>query len=427
MTVASQAGSFPSGEPKVRPATVAVGAVLLAWLSSAPATQLARVFDGPPVAGSAAYAFGIVAPCMFAVGLFLRSCDVVAARNQRAPFVLLGLLAAWVLMSSFWSASPDLSANEALLFSSVCAGGLWFGGHLSGREQLSAIAWGFQPLVMISLLLGATSESGRGLGGWTGVFASRNTLGPIALLAAMAVSVSLWRSATWRPVGIALGALDVLCAVFAGARTPAVAAGIACASGGAAWWAHRRSLHHRRWLVTLSGSLVLGTMAAVLAVASSERHSMALSARPAVWRHALDSMRGHWLQGFGYRAFWLDKTFMDPLYLRTGLVFDNAHNTAIEVLVGAGVVGGGLAVAVMVLAVSRALLNNSGNDPLLRMALGAIAVFAVIENMTEAFVVYQSSVWLLVCAACAGAGSKAAPAVAVGASDPLSTHDESIR
>jgi len=308
---------------------------------------------------------------------------------------------------------PDTTANEALLVCAVIAGGFWFGYALGLVEQVRAVVCAFQTLTLLSLVWGVTLDSGRGLGGWLGVFASRNTLTPVALAAFVAILCWLYVERPRRPViyaiALVLALIDIVVAVLAGAQTPFVAvvgAGMMVAIG---IWLDRslKGAAARRVLPYAVASAVLAMCGALIVVSSrSDRFVKLLSNRTVLWRHVIEASRDHWFKGFGYGAFWFDKSYLDPLYAETNLVFDNAHNSVLEMLISGGIVGALAILIVLAVAMGRPMASLLHGNRRLGVVWLALACFCVFENMTEAFIVYQSPFWMLVVAAAVAPGAK---------------------
>jgi O-antigen ligase len=312
----------------------------------------------------------------------------------------------WLLASSFWSAMPDTTVNETLLVVAVITGGLWFGYALGLVEQVRSMFAAFQLLTLVSLFWGAFVDGGRGLGGWLGVFASRNTLTPVALFALLATLCWLYverpRRSTTVAIAVTMVVVDLTVAVLAGAQTPFVAAIAAAVMVAVALAIDRVVAGHRirRIAPYALAAAVLGLCGA-LVVGSSRSHAFdnLLSDRSVVWRHVIDASHDHWFEGFGYGAFWFDKSYLDPLYVETNLVFDNAHNSALEMLLSGGLVALSAILLVFLIAIARPFAVSLCEDRRVGLVWLAVASFCVFGNMTEAFIVYQSPFWMLVVAA----------------------------
>lgn len=374
--------------------------------SSAPFVQFAqRVFHSGLASDTAAFSLGVTLPCVVVSVMF--GAEVQRASLDRRNLVGIAAcaaLAALLLASTFWSGVAAASSEEAVLVVSVMAGGLWFGAALDRNEQLQSIVIGTQMLVLLSMVSVQTSPWGKGVGGWVGVFASRNTLGGVAALAALAAGTWIYANRPSPPllVGVVmLLLLDVVVLAGSGSRTPVAAACVAIAVAVPIAIVSSRSPDARtvRRLSTLVGYGVAVLLAVLpYALIQFDFSDRLTSDRSAVWRGAFDEVSFDHPFGRGYRAIWTDGAFVVPVHAESGLVFDNAHNTMIEVLLGTGLVGALLVVLVMGLALTRrieAVLRGGA-----RSALGGvvIVVFCMVENVTEAFIVYQSIFWMLLLA-----------------------------
>jgi O-antigen ligase len=282
-------------------------------------------------------------------------------------------------------------------------------------EQIRALLVAFQFLTFLSLLWGTFVEGGRGLGGWLGVFASRNTLTPVALLALLATLCWLYverpRGPATVAIALTMAAADLTVAVLAGAQMPFVAAVAAALTVVIALGIDRLDTGHkvRRMAPFLLAAGVLGLCSAlVVGSTRSDEFDNLLSDRSVLWRHVIDASHDHWFSGFGYGAFWFDKSYLDPLYVETNLVFDNAHNSALEMLLSGGVVALSAISLVFLIAIARPSSALLSGDRRLGVVWLAIASYCVFANMSEAFIVYQSPFWMVVVAAAVAARARRA-------------------
>ena len=101
------------------------------------------------------------------------------------------------------------------------------------------------------------------------------------------------------------------------------------------------------------------------------------------------------VSGYGFYAFWDVTELLDHALLRRG----SAHNSLMEVALGLGLIGTVPFAVTVVLAARNAglhLWRRPGADSWM---WAAVVGFALVENVTESFVLWFSYVWVLLMAA----------------------------
>jgi hypothetical protein len=338
-----------------------------------------------------------------AVGLVAFSWLVSQGRfrhlDQRALAVAAGLVG-WLLVGSLWSLDrletlrQSLQIASALTIGAAIAaalGAVWFRWALWAGLHVG-LCWS---VAAIYLDRAGTIDSNND---WAGIFFNRNSL---ALYAALALLVAVFLAADARSIGsapgrwgvaallIVFGVVDVRLIAGSDALTPvvalviALAAAVLCAAG-----RHlvRRDVDAER-LAAVAGLLAL----AVAVVGWATRHSWLddlgrradLTGRLDIWNVALDRGWQRPLHGYGYMGAWRDPTFLAEVEAARGRVVFSAHNSFVDLFLGAGLVGLALLVGLVAALYWRtvpAALRGARADTLFPVAL---LVFLVVENFTE--------------------------------------------
>lgn len=402
-------------------ARILVAACLIVALSSAPFVQLSiRLLDVPLAPWSAAYVYSYFGAAALGVALLahhLAPCER-PLRYLGLPGLVVVGFGGWALLSATWTESADRTPTEALLMAMLLCLAVWFGRALSTWEHAVALFAALQFLILASVTVAVASPSGRALGSWIGVFASRNTLGPVAGLAVVAC-YGVWchiRSPRVAVIAAAFAVIDIVALQQASSTTAVLALAASAFAVGISFALEALSTRFpSRALVPVAmGGVVVASVVVVASlgsIAGAFGKDTTLSDRRIVWDYLLDTSSGHRLLGFGYNAFWGDPDLVYPLYELTGSVYDSAHSTFVEVYVGLGIVGFLLAVAIALLALwtpARAWWRT--RDEGARWWL-AIATFCLVENLTESMISYHSMFWvLLVASAFVGMPDQSGPA-----------------
>ncbi len=331
--------------------------------------------------------------------------------DSRALLLTVALIG-WLTLSAVWASDPVLTVREVLQTGGALAAGaalasacssavvllvMWCGLHIG-------LAWS---AVAIALRRPGTVALYRE---WAGVFFNRNSLG---LYAALGVLVSLLlavetRRRGWRARGqfVALSLLalaviaDLVLLLKSRAVTPLGALVVALGAWplvtGARTLVRRGQSPDRLIVLGATAAAVAGVVSWFLRetlLASAGRRSD-LTGRVEIWEAAWSWIADRPLLGHGYLASWTDPKFVAFVGAPAGQEYDSAHNSFVEVLLGGGVVGIVLFVALIVvlyaISAHRALQSRRDIWPL------ALFVFVLVENLTETlFVAGQLTVAIL--------------------------------
>ena len=208
-----------------------------------------------------------------------------------------------------------------------------------------------------------------------------------------------WRSSYWRAqaAGAALGVVSLAVLIGAGSRTAwlALVGALAVSALGRAYPSMRYRFGARAAIGAVVGAAASGVagLATVTAVLWQEP---TFAERREIWGLVWDRIVDRPLAGHGFFAFWDVPELTAAHEL---LLLGSAHNSALEVLLGTGLIGlapFAVIAAAAVLNAGRDLVRNPGADTWLWTAVVAFALF---ENASESFVLWFSYNWVIVMAA----------------------------
>lgn len=340
----------------------------------------------------------------------------------------------WAVASSAWSVVPGLTLWRSLVY--------------AGLVLLAWVMADMGPDVRIPLGLMAAAAVGASLlalvavpnqafdirGFWQGVYTNRNSLAPLAALGLL-VAVRLlltrpggselaeqpevagpteppeksqhpeetesaerdWRR--WqRPVaGAALGGAALVVLIGAGSRTAwlSLMGALAVSALGWAFPRLRQRFGPRAAAGAGIGAVAVG-LAGLVAVTAALWQESTFAQRRTIWGLVWDRIADRPLAGHGFFAFWdVPELIADHELLQDG----SAHNSALEVLLGTGLIGlAPFAVIAVAAALNagRDLVRNPGTDTWL---WAAVVAFALFENAAESFVLWFSYNWVIIMAA----------------------------
>lgn len=322
--------------------------------------------------------------------------------------VAIGGFVGMALASTVWSIDPAMTLGRSFVYVGMAAWA-WLLASLGPTRTRAAMVVMVAPAVVLSALQVAFgADGGRDPNGdWRGIYLNRNSLAPLCAIGVI-LGLGLVADASARrrsPASVAPGAalttLSGVLLVGAGSRTAwialvAAAAVVALTAAGAVI---------RRARPGAARALILGGGAALAAVAVTAFGLAADEAtfvqRRHIWSFAWDRIRERPVVGHGWFTVWATPDFVgdDPL-LRLG----NAHNSALDVLLGTGAVGLVFAASIVGLAtvdVFRSVWREPGVDTLTGLA---VVIVLLVENLTESFVLMYSYNWVLLMAFAAASG-----------------------
>jgi exopolysaccharide production protein ExoQ len=350
-------------------------------------------------------------------------------RWRRLPSSLVVTMAAlvgWLLLTTAWSSDRVLTFRETLFVGGALVAGCAAATVLRLRALGWAIWTGLHAGLFWSFVALRTETPGTidDDGEFAGVFFNRNSL---ALYAALGIvlGVVLGLDAAQKlvrdgqpvaavGVGLAAGGLGVDLWLINGANaaTPTVAAAIALAALVVALLARRfvRPPTSPRLVAAIggAGALVLATVAWFTREPwlDAVGRDTDLTGRSDIWDVALDWAGRRPVHGYGYLGAWGDAAFVQEVDRATGHVLMSSHNAFIEALLGGGLIGLALLVAlVAVVYLAVATRAVRGHSVLAAWPL-AVFVFVLVENLTETLIVGNQLAVALLSATCVAASQR---------------------
>ena len=348
------------------------------------------------------------------LGLVLVAHAVVTRRVASWSTSGPGLLAVAVYLatigvSTLWSVDRSLTLGRVLIYVGL-AGFAWWLAAAPAVDARSAV------VLMAALGVGlsiVTVVGWRHVGldpiddSWRGLYTGRNSLAPIAAIGVLGgLSMVLEhppKLRASRPGSIAGVVLTLAsgCVLVGTSNKTAPVALVIAISVPVGWSlvslvARDRGRGAGRSaavaLAVLLGTLMWPTLDAVWSTGTFET-------RRSIWTLVRARIEDRPAQGFGFTVIWDVPSYSADLYADVGTVFGSAHNSWLEVWLGAGVVG----LATYTLLVFVALWNAARDfrsDPSPGTGFWlALVIFLVLENVTESFVLWHSYNWVILAVA----------------------------
>ena len=311
------------------------------------------------------------------------------------PPALLAMLG-WCLLSTFWSAVPDITLRRAALAAIVVistmtsveligpsrAFFLW-------RAVLAAVlAINLLSIPLIATAVHLPGDADPGLiGDWRGLYAQKNTAGAVCVMTAILFLFSRNGRNNWIGWLVAAAATGFL--VMTRSKTSLALFPVALLAGGLYRLSWRDALGRA---IFLCGALLVLTGAAAAAVLNWDAISRILSdpagltGRAEIWQAILAYMRDHPLLGAGFGTI-AHTGALSPLHNYTSArwveAIADSHNGYLQILIATGGIGLALALASMV---ADPLLRFWPLDPGragFKALLFALFVFVLLHNFLE--------------------------------------------
>jgi O-antigen ligase len=327
-------------------------------------------------------------------------------RLDRTTVIVAGVLVAWLALGALWSASPSTTLRESLLIGVALLAGAG-AAAVAGERLLVVSAWigvhlglGWSA-VLIVLVRPGTQFRGQ----WTGVYFNPNSLALVSafgillaiVLLAMIATRRIELASPWRVGAMLVVAASVPADLWlisgTGALTPlfglALAVGIAAVavvaqrSVGAAG---TRPLD-ARFVVGVAGValVALGALTWVTRSwwSSAVGRTGGFSRRTDMWEVALDWFARAPIAGQGYLGAWSDPEFTADMLAARDTVLGSTHNSFVELLLGAGIVGFALVIALYARLWLAAGVRALADRRITSVWPLAVLVFVIVEHLAE--------------------------------------------
>ncbi|TVR21812.1 MAG: hypothetical protein EA389_14355 [Ilumatobacter sp.] len=328
------------------------------------------------------------------------------------PLVLVTLAAVvgLITVSGLWSVDSARTVEQGAMMAVGTVAALLAGASLSRLGLVTALAVAMHAGVVASLFSYwrdwplAIDHNGD----LAGVYFNRNSLGPVAVLAAataVALAVHTARARRWGVV-VLLGlvaVIDLWVWWLSGSLTPVFGLVVALTAVGllALTLPGPRARMRRRIAVVAGSGVTLVVVVGVIssgAIASRLDRSPTLSGRTEIWDVVLQFVGERPIQGWGFMAVWTRPEIIDALAEQYGREVYEAHSGFMEVLLGVGIIGlVALVVAVGVMLGRVGTVTWRTPDALGVFLFGA-AVYAVAVNLGETMVGANLLPWILLTA-----------------------------
>ena len=327
-----------------------------------------------------------------------RAADRTFTGSQKAAAVAVASYTLVALASTAWSVEPASTLWRAAVYAGL-AMLAWTVACLDS-DEIAAVLFTVTGtavaasilLVMLRADLGVDSNDD-----WQGVYTNRNSLAPLGALGVLVgVRFLAGRDLRSRIAGGGLAVMGLAALGGAGSRTAWIAMLVAATAAAVPLvfaWVRGRWGRGPAAAVT-SGVGAVAAAACLIGLAAFWDEAT-FSQRRTIWSLVWDRVLERPLAGYGFFAFWDVTELLDHALLRRG----SAHNSLMEVALGLGLIGTVPFLVIVALAARNAALNLWRRPGADSWMWAAVVGFALVENVTESFVLWFSYMWVLLMAA----------------------------
>jgi O-antigen ligase len=253
-------------------------------------------------------------------------------------------------LSRIWTVNAQVTrrAARSLLASTALGSLLALRLRLEGQLRLVAAASGIALGMTVLVVLIVPEQGVTGYphpGAWRGWFWHKNSMAQTAGLAVLVFLLLTLVTSRWRPLAVLGLLLSVTSLLASGSRTLWIATGLSGVSVGflGALQGVSPSRRNAALVAAAAAAGLIGLWAAghvdpILAVLERDR---TLTNRTLIWSHVLEAVRTRPLLGYGFGAFWKEKSEAgEPITSALGGWFPaHAHNGFLDLTLDLGVVG----------------------------------------------------------------------------------------
>jgi exopolysaccharide production protein ExoQ len=325
---------------------------------------------------------------------------VKAAARHKSTLMLTGL----ALVSCFWSDAPMLTLKRGGMLIGLTLFALYLVSRFHQRDLLSLLGWVLGIIAVFSVGIALFSpargiEGGTLEGAWTGIFDSKNQLGPCMALGT-GVFIAIARRHTGRSwygwVGAGLCALMVVVSRSATATvaTMCMVALIPLAHV----LRHRGPLHLAIaiWMLILIAGFGLIVFSNIDAAVRVLGRDSSFTGRIPLWNVLLEKVwEKPWL-GAGYYAFWIAADGTEARINFTTWDASHAHNGLLELSLELGIVGMITFLVGYLVAFWRAVQRLRSNSFSVGFWPLAMLVLLLVMSVAESMLLRYNSLWWVV-------------------------------
>ncbi|MCC7086356.1 MAG: O-antigen ligase family protein [Pirellulales bacterium] len=342
--------------------------------------------EGNPVRKAAILLLGVTG----AIAVLWPGGYLLRARGVMGSLIITA--AAWCVLSWFWAIEPAIAARRLLASGCVAVAALAAARWLKPRELAVVALVGSTSY----LILGGLVEIGLGTWHpWRGDYRFAGTLHPnnqgmnCAVLVIAALEL-LRQSSRWRVALAALAIVGLGGLWLTKSRTPLAA----LMGAEAAFWFLASSPRTRIvsalaavWVVC-AGLLILGPTVtervfdAVTLGRADDDQVASLTGRVPLWEELSESIWQRPLQGYGFNCFWTSN-HIDEISESQSWAISVAHSTYLDLILGIGLIGTGLWVAVVIIGFCLSARRQAISPRACFGFIGVLLAFGLLHGMLE--------------------------------------------
>ncbi len=345
---------------------------------------------------------------LFQVIYFITFCLLLLRWKKVIPIVLksqlVWLLFGLIIISFFWSYSPELTKVRIIAMTGTMLFSLYLASRYTLKEQLELLGWIFAITIISSTILAIFLPKyglmgGVHLGAWRGIFNHKNGLGRIMAIGVvvfclLALSVKKQRWIFWSLTGA-----SVMLILLSRASSPLVNLAILMSI--------LAVLPILRWnyIFMVPAIVAMSSVGIILysfttsnaeQIAGAFGKNLTLTGRTDFWPLVLDKIGESPWVGYGFGAFWqgLDGP---SAYIWNASAFKapNSHNGYLDLFLDLGIIGFSIYMVLFINSFRKALIYIRQTGTSDRFWPVLLLCYVVLSNLTESSLVIQNNfLWI---------------------------------
>ena len=318
---------------------------------------------------------------------------------------LLTLLIGTVLISTWWSAAPQITIERSVALTGTTLFGIYFATRYSVKQQLKILGWVFGSCIILSLFFVVALPKYGVMGGihrgdWRGMYTHKNVLG--AMMALSSITFFLLAVIASKKSWLYWGGLILSIFLLLMSRSSSPLIHLIVLMSVFFIFPILR-LHYKLRTVMISMVIAFSFGLAIWmstnadALAGIFGKDLTLTGRTELWIYAWQMIqRRPWL-GYGFNALWFDWSSESAFVWRAvGWQAPSSHNGFIELWLGIGLWGVFVFFAHFLTSFFRIFtVVKTGRAPEYFLPL-MILLFTILSNLTEAPLLARNTIyWVL--------------------------------
>ena len=344
---------------------------------------------------------------IFSMSIYVFSIFLIVHRLEKFLFllsrnVLLILFLLLPAFSVFWSIAPDITARRAFALTGTMLFVSYVAIAFTPEQALRVLALSFGVTALVSLSFAialpgmGTHEAGPYTGVWRGMFAHKNKLGGMMVLAAATIIICPKYHKKEKVLGYLGACISLFLVVMSQSKTALVILFALIFSLPLIHWMSGRGLRTLErviFVLIIVFSCAIAVFQQKDTILEALGKDATLTGRTETWLLAWNNVLEHPAFGHGYRVFWSDRSpaRMAPVEGWRDKI-SHSHNTYLDLALDLGFVGSLAFLAILSLFIKRLFHRIRKQKDKINLWMFSFLFYMILSGITERSVLEQSDI-----------------------------------